>query len=196
MLYTNEAIKIRKKRQAKLKSLINEIIYIVLLPVLIYNIFIIGQAILNPNKTPNFLGIKTYIIVSGSMEPNLQIGDIAVVKEVPKEELKVGDIISFRQGQSVITHRINEILEDTYITKGDNNNTTDDEPITYEQIEGKVEKMIPIVGKFALMLHQKIAIIIFIVLVYMYVLYTGTIKRKKANRRIKREKYESENRHE
>mgnify|MGYP000242502502 CR=1 FL=1 len=111
-------------------------------------------------------------------------------------ELKVGDIISFRQGQSVITHRINEILEDTYITKGDNNNTTDDEPITYEQIEGKVEKVIPIVGKFALMLHQKIAIIIFIVLVYMYVLYTGTIKRKKANRRIKREKYEMENRHE
>lgn len=85
MLYTNEAIKIRKKRQVKLKSLINEIIYIVLLPVLIYNIFIIGQAILNPNKTPNFLGIKTYIIVSGSMEPNLQIGDIAVVKKFQKK---------------------------------------------------------------------------------------------------------------
>lgn len=130
------------------------------------------------------------------MEPNLEIGDIVIVKEIKKEELKVGDIISFRQGQSVITHRINEISEEKYITKGDNNNTTDDEPIEYEQIEGKVEKIVPVIGKLALMLHQKISIIIFIILVYIYVLYTSTIKRKKANRRIKREKYERENRHE
>lgn len=196
MLYTNEAIKTRKRKQEKLKKVFNSIIYIILLPILIYNIFIIAQAVINPNKTPNFLGIKTYIIVSGSMEPNLEIGDIVIVKETKKEELKVGDIISFRQGQSVITHRINEISEEKYITKGDNNNTTDDEPIEYEQIEGKVEKIVPVIGKLALMLHQKIAIIIFIVLVYIYVLYTSTIKRKKANRRIKREKYERENRHE
>lgn len=196
MLYTNEAIKTRKKKQKKFKKVFNLIIYIILLPILIYNIFIILQAIINPNKTPNFLGIKTYIIISGSMEPNLKIGDIVIVKETKKEDLKVGDIISFRHGQSVITHRINEISEEKYVTKGDNNNTTDDELIEYNQIEGKVEKRIPVVGKIALMLHQKISIIIFIVLVYIYVLYTSTIKRKKANRRIKREKYERENRHE
>lgn len=196
MLYTNEAIKLRKNRQAKLKKALNIAVYIILFPILIYNIFIIMQAIINPNKTPDFLGMKTYIIVSGSMEPNLKIGDIVIVKETKQEELKVGDIISFRQGQSVITHRINEISEEKYITKGDNNNTIDDEQIDYKQIEGKVEKVIPTVGKIALILHQKNAIIVVIILVYIYILYTSMIKRKKANRRIKREKYERKNRHE
>jgi signal peptidase len=196
MLYDNNSIKRRKNIENKIKNIINNIIYIILIPILIYNVSLIVQAINNPNKTPSFLGTKTYVIISGSMEPNIDIGDIVIVKEIKAEnQLKVGDIISYRSNQNVITHRIIRIEEDEngklqFITKGDNNNTEDDDNITYDNIEGRVEKIIPKFGKIALTLQNKT--IILLILIYMYVYFSITIhvKKKKKIRRLKRLEYE------
>lgn len=195
MLYTNDAIKTRQKRELTIKNVINIIIYIIILPLLVYNILVIVQAVINPNKTPSFLGIKSYVIISGSMQPNLDIGDVVVVKDYNEEKPQKGDIISFRQGHSVVTHRINEIIEKdgvaTYKTKGDNNNIEDSETIKYENIEGKVIKVIPKIGKIILTLKNKTIIIAIMVVYYIYLLHGQSIRRKKENRRLKREKYES-----
>ena len=64
MLYTEEAIRKRQRRQKKLRDLSSIIIYIVLVPLLIYNIFLIIQAVVKPGETPSFFGIKTYVIIS------------------------------------------------------------------------------------------------------------------------------------
>lgn len=145
MQYTDETIRKRKKKNDKIKKIIKTITYIVLVPLLIYNISLIIQALANPNKTPSFFGIKTYVIVSGSMMPELNIGDIVIVKSA--EDYQEGDIISFRQGQNVITHRISEILKTEngilYKTKGDNNNTEDSGMIEIDAIEGKTIGKIP-----------------------------------------------------
>ena len=78
--------------------------------------------------------------------------------------LQEGDIISFRQGQSVITHRINKIMDENgeivYQTKGDNNNIEDSGTITDSVIEGKVIYKIPKLGKISLFLQNKIILII------------------------------------
>ena len=136
MLYTEEAIKKRKERTVKIKNFMIVLIYILLVPLLIYNVTLIVQAIVNPNETPSMFGIKTYVIISGSMKPELDIGDIVIVKSAKIEKLQVGDIISYRQGQSVITHRITEIILEgeqvQYKTKGDNNNTEDSGTIGFE----------------------------------------------------------------
>ena len=76
MLYTEEAIIKRKNKIHKRKKIIITIVYIILIPLLIYNVTLIIKSILKPNKTPDFFGYKTYVIVSGSMEPSLKIGDI------------------------------------------------------------------------------------------------------------------------
>lgn len=89
MLYTNEAIKKRNKTNRQVKNAINVILYIILSPILIYNITLIMKAIINSNETPTFFGIKTYVIISGSMEPTLNIGDIIIVKKAKEDELKV-----------------------------------------------------------------------------------------------------------
>ena len=194
MLYTNDAIKTRKNKENKFKKNINIIIYIFLLPILIYNVSLIIQSVLKPYETPNFLGIKTYVIISGSMQPELKIGDIVVVKKTIQESLKVGDIISFRHGQSVITHRISRIIvedgETKYITKGDFNNAEDSESVTYKNIEGKAIRSIPQLGKIALMLQDKIVIIFLIIVLYIYLVYSGELKKKKMQRRMKRIDYE------
>lgn len=196
MLYTNSAISKRKNRKRKLKNFLSIVINILLIPILIYNLSLIVQAILNPKKTPSFLGIKTYVIISGSMQPELNIGDIVIVEEVDKEELKKEDIISFRKGQSVVTHRISEIINEneniTFKTKGDNNNTEDSGTINFEMIEGKVIKIVPNIGKISLALQNKLVIILITIIGYIYLLISGTNKKKKNKRYIKRLNHENE----
>ena len=194
MLYTEEAIKNRQNKVRKIKNIFSIFFYILLIPILLYNVSLVIQAVSEPNKTPSFLGYKTYVIVSGSMEPEINIGDIVIAKECKKDDLKNGDIISYRKGQSVVTHRIIEIkIEEEnikYITKGDNNNIEDSETIEYDQIEGLVINRIPKIGKFTLLLQGKILIIVIAIIIYLYVTKAFNIGRRKDIRNQKRIQYE------
>lgn len=192
MLYTEQAIEKRRKQEKNIKRILTVIAYIILIPILIYNFSLIIQSIINPNQTPSFFGIKSYVIISGSMEPELNIGDIVIVKE--SKELQEGDIISFREGQSIVTHRISKILvengEKLYKTKGDNNNTEDSRLISDSLIEGKVIRNIHNIGKIAILLRGKTAIIIIILLLYIYIAYSGEIRKRKERRKAKRLEHE------
>ena len=119
-------------------NVIGTIIIIIFLPVLIINLILIIKSYLNQNDIPTIFGFKPFIVLSGSMEPTIMTGDIAIIKDIKPEELKVGDIIAFRSGKSVITHRIIEINneEEELITKGDNNNTEDRYPVSFSNVEG------------------------------------------------------------
>lgn len=195
MLYTNDAIKKRKDKNNKFKKAIITIVYMLLIPMLTYNVSLIVQSIINPNETPSFFGIKMYVIISGSMIPELDIGEVVIVKDVEPNELKEKDIISFRKGQSVVTHRITEIIETEegkeFRTKGDNNNVEDVEPVKQESIEGKVIKSFPEVGKVVLALKDKTVIIAIVVSYYIYLVHDHSRQRRKAIRKLKREEYEN-----
>ena len=148
MIYTIEEIEENQRKQKKRSKKIRIIVYIILIPILICNIILIIQSAIQPKETPELVGIKSYVIISGSMQPELNIGDIVIVKKV--EDLQEGDIISFRQGQSVITHRINKIMDENgeivYQTKGDNNNVEDADILTEDNIIGEVKFSIPKIG--------------------------------------------------
>ena len=131
------------------------------------------------------------------MEPNINIGDIVVAKSIKNKEesIKVGDVISYRKGQAVITHRITNIEKDEngilrISTKGDNNNAEDSERILINNIEGKVRTVIPKIGYVTLVLKDKIVIIIIFVIAYIYIEQTEKIKKRKEERRLKRLRYE------
>lgn len=194
MRYTDEAIRNRRNRNNKIKKILTITVYILLIPLLVYNISLIFQAVLNPNETPSFLGIKSYVILSGSMQPEIDIGDIVIVKDVEENELQNKDIISFREGQTVITHRIIDIQtvdnEKQFTTKGDNNNSADNNVISADVIEGKVITVIPFLGKIGIMLKGKITIILAVIIFYIYLVKSEKVKKKKENRRIKRLEYE------
>ena len=131
------------------------------------------------------------------MEPKINIGDIVIEKSIKnkEEEIKIGDIISYRSGQTIITHRIINIEEDEngilrITTKGDNNNTEDSERILINNIEGKVIMIIPKIGYITLLLRDKIIIIVVFIIAYIYIEQIEKIKRKKEARRQKRIEYE------
>ena len=194
MQYTAEAIKKRNNRKKKIKNIINTTICILLVPLLLNNVLLIMQSIINPDKTPSFFGMKMYVIISGSMKPELEIGDIVIVKETNNYDLQEGDIISFRQGQSIVTHRISEVLitdnKIRYKTKGDNNNIEDTQMISEKEIEGKVIDKIPSLGKIALALKDKTLIIVIIMFYYIYLVKDQSIQKRKNMRKIKRNEYE------
>ncbi len=195
MLYTDQEINKRIKIENRIRNILYGIMYAVLIIIMVYNISLIAQSILKPNKTPSFLGVKTYVIISGSMEPNIEIGDIVVVKA--EENLDIGDVISYRKGQSVITHRItqinkNENGEIEYKTRGDNNNVEDEESIKPSNIEGKVIKIVPKLGNVTLILQNKVIIIFIFIIFYIYVSRNYKKNKKVNERHLKRLKYEED----
>lgn len=194
MLYTDQEINKRLKIENRIRNILYGIMYAVLIIIMVYNISLIAQSILKPNKTPSFLGVKTYVMISGSMEPNIEIGDIVVKAE---ENLDIGDVISYRKGQSVITHRItqinkNENGEIEYRTQGDNNNVEDEESIKPSNIEGKVIKIVPKLGKVTLILQNKVIIIFIFIIFYIYVSRNYKKNKKVNERHLKRLKYEED----
>lgn len=77
-------------------------------------------------------------VVSGSMEPTIHVGDMIVI-DTKEKEFKEDDIITFYdENKAFVTHRIIKMLEDDQvITKGDNKNNSEDEPIATSSIVGK-----------------------------------------------------------
>ena len=99
------------------------------------------------------------VIVTGSMEPVIKPGDIVLVKKIAGEEAMVGDVLQFYEPEEKlnITHRVMAInQEGTKLleTKGDNNEFPDSDPVTMEQVKGKVIGIIPKVGWFTLLLRS------------------------------------------
>ena len=90
------------------------------------------------------MGFRQYVIATGSMEPEYNIGDLIVIRETTKEEIKIGDVINYisENGRDTITHRVVDIIEkdgqNYYKTKGDNNNSEDSELVKYSQVKGKL----------------------------------------------------------
>ncbi len=96
--------------------------------------------------------VRPTIIISGSMRPTIEVGDMAIVGKINPQILKVGDIIQFKtENRSIPTlHRIIEIQKEEdkktiYITRGDANDVPDD-PVQPQQVVGRVIFTVPKVG--------------------------------------------------
>lgn len=194
-MYKIDKIQKEYQRIHTIGRVISAILYIVLIPIIVFNFTLIIKSFINPNETPDFFGYKSFVIVSGSMEPTILKQDAILVKKVPEEEIKVNDIISFTtKNQTNVTHRVIRIEKENgtkkYTTKGDNNNTEDKEKITYEQIEGKYQLKINQFGIVTQILKSKITLLILVIIIILISCYKGRIQKKKQERKQKREKYE------
>jgi len=95
---------------------------------------------------------RFYIVVSGSMEPTLHVGDVVFVKEVNPWDIRKGDIITFKRNGHKVTHRCVNIIEDKknwtrlFVTKGDANEDPDLELVCGNDLIGRVPS-VTIFGK-------------------------------------------------
>lgn len=91
------------------------------------------------------------VILTGSMQPVLNPGDVALMQKVSEDKINVGDIIQFWTGEAFIIHRVIYKNEENgrFQTKGDNNITPDSAPVYGSQIKGKMIGIIPKIGILA-----------------------------------------------
>ena len=144
--YDIEKISHKIKNKKRTKKIVKVIILISLIVLFIINL------ILSIEEKKHIFGIYMFHIVSESMQPTFYKDDLAIVKRCNLEELQKGDIITFKQEDRIISHRISEITykkgEKQFITKGDHNEVEDLEPVNLQNIYGKVVFIIPKIGKF------------------------------------------------
>jgi signal peptidase len=103
---------------------------------------------------PKATGSQTYSVLTNSMAPKYSPGTFLVVKPAAFSQLKYGDIVTFQLESGkpgVESHRIvgfgaTQAGEKTLITKGDNNDVNDPNPVRELQVKGKLFYAVPFVG--------------------------------------------------
>ena len=132
-----------KKNHKKLKTALRLLLVSLAAAVIGVNFYAANAAKVVGNAIPMPFGVGSAVVLSGSMEPEISIGDLLFISE--REGYEVGDVVVYQDGKMAVTHRIVSISGNEVITRGDANNTEDD-PITLEQIKGEVVLAIPYVG--------------------------------------------------
>lgn len=188
-MYKLEKLEKEKKIIPKAIKIFNIVICIIFIPIIIVNATLIIKYIKNPYEIPDFFGYKGFEIVSRSMEKTINKKDIIFIKKVNQNELNVNDIISFNNGQEIITHRIIKIEyqdgKKIYTTKGDNNRYEDKEKVEYEQIEGKYIFKINKLGIFIDILTNRYVLIILFIILLLILIHISKIRKRKKLRHTK-----------
>ena len=123
-------------KRTNLAKIITDIIIILLSIIAIIVIWGFVQVSIQHKEYVNIFGYSIFSTETGSMSKTIEKGDIVIVK-LGENTLNEKDIITYKSGNAIITHRIKKIDGNTIIAKGDSNNTEDD-PIEKDMVIGKV----------------------------------------------------------
>ncbi len=154
-------VKIIRKKDNPFKFILGVISYALFIWLLLVGVTLLIYVC--SNKIREMKGDDTpskynaYVVLTGSMIPNINIKDVVITKAVDPSDLKVDDVITFQSSDPrvpdiTVTHRIKEIFYDdatkkySFRTRGDNNNTADMYLCKQDNIFGKVIIRIPKLG--------------------------------------------------
>ncbi len=150
-------------------TIIGAVLCVVFIPIILVNLILIIHTYTNPNEMPGVFGIKPAIVLSGSMEPTIQVGDLIFLHKTDPATLQEGDVVCYLTADKAVTHRIVSVTtgEDgglRFVTQGDANNAADRLAVTADQIEGVWNGgRIGGLGNFILFMQTTTGMIIFIV---------------------------------
>ena len=125
------------------------------------NVYTFNAVRLGGDPVPMPLGVGAAVVLSGSMEPALSVGDLILI--VPQEAYHPRDVIVYQDGKSAVVHRLQSIEGDMAVAKGDANNAADD-PFSTQQIKGKVIAAIPMVGHLVNWIKSPVATVVILAL--------------------------------
>jgi len=151
------------------------------------NVFSLNASRLTGNALPMPFGFGASVVLSGSMEPALSVGDLLIVRE--QESYEAGKIVVYQSGNLPVVHRIVDISEETVITCGDANNVND-EPFPITAIKGEVIAAIPYIGYAVWALKTPTAVVIMLaaaVLLVEWSFRTGKAEKEAEKEKLKEE---------
>lgn len=172
----------KKIMNNKIFNIITSVIEWILCIILIFLIILTG--VQRFSKQGNFFGYRIFVVASNSMTPQYKIGDALLVKEVPKDTLKEGDVVTYK-GKSgavkdlTITHQIIKIEKNedklVFHTKG-LANIIEDPLVEEEQILGKVTRKLKVLSVLGDVVSNKGKLLLFITLPIAFLIAIEIIK--------------------
>ena len=156
----------------KVLTIVGIVLCILLIPILLINLTLIAKSYINKDDVPNIGGTTPLIVLTDSMYPIIESGDLIICQGAEPEEIQVGDVIAFfdpaGNGTTIVTHRVIEVTEQNgelaWRTKGDNNNTEDCLAVTADKLVAVYEgTRIPSFGNVALFMQSTPGLIVCVV---------------------------------
>lgn len=185
---SNQATETREKSSAthKILTVVGSVLCVILLPILIINLTLIVKSYTNKDEVPSVSGYLPLIVLTDSMYPEIESGDLIICHTAEAENIKVGDVIAFfdpaGNGTSIVTHRVMEVVYEDgktlFRTKGDNNNTEDRVPVPGEDLVGVYQNRIPNAGHIAMFMQTTAGLIVCVVLPIILLVAYDMIRRR------------------
>ena len=150
-------------------------------------------------EVPNIGGYSLLRVMTGSMEPTIQVDELLVVKETDPMEIQEGDIISFYSRSEELygqinTHRVVEKLEENghtvFQTQGDANELVDKTNVQEADLVGKVIGSSYLAGRVVRLISNPIIFLLLIVVPLLIIFLVNLIQVIKTARKLADEEEE------
>lgn len=159
---------------SKVISFILNMFLILMIIVIIIGAYYMYQIKIQKKEYANIFGYSFFEVATGSMSPTIEVGDVVITKIT--KDVNQNDVIVYKDGESIITHRLIEKNEEEIITRGDANNS-EDKPIKENMIIGQVIKIIPQLGTWQKILSSpEILVLIIMLIIILSTIYAYTSK--------------------
>ncbi|WP_062233257.1 signal peptidase I [Fictibacillus sp. FJAT-27399] len=146
----------------------------------------------HPGQIPSIFGYKIMTVLSGSMRPMLQPGDIVIDRDPDLAKFKVDQIITYKREDKFITHRVIDLVKKNgvvyYKTKGDANNVEDNKLVAPQQVVGDYAFHIPNAGFFLEFARGKLGILLFIILPAILIVLSEVFKDKRPKKKGRKDR--------
>lgn len=184
----------RAKLPDKILTIAGAIICAILIPLLIANCILLAKSHMNENQIPNLAGMTPLMILTDSMFPEIEAGDMVICQTTNPDKIQKGDVIAYYDpagsGKSVVTHRVEEVVKTkkdgiSWITKGDANNISDSEPVPEANLVGIYQYRLKGLGNVAMFMQTTKGLLICVVApLLIWIVYDG-IRRQLEERKKK-----------
>lgn len=107
---------------------------------------------------PALFGWRTNVVMSGSMSPHIQVGDLVVTRPISVDDLAPGQVLlvhdRLHPGRPLLHRLVRETPDGRLILRGDANKTTDSDPVSIRDVRGAAVLRIPALGLPAVAAQQ------------------------------------------
>lgn len=192
---TKEKETVKKSPLSKTGHVIYTVCCVFLACILIINCTLIVKSYADRDTVPDFAGYRPFIVMTGSMEPNIMSGDLIIAREAEPADIRVGDIISFvdpaGNGVTVVTHRVVEVLNGngalSFRTRGDANNSDDQDAVPGDSVLGIYIARLPGMGSAVMFMQTTTGLIICVLVPLVLLVGYDILRRGKQDRKRKEE---------
>ena len=124
-------------------------------------LFVIAIIMIGILILPMIVGIRPFVVLSGSMEPVIHTGSLCYINQkVESADIVTGDVIAFNVDDETVVHRVIGFDDNgNFITKGDANDVQDIAPVPIDNFAGKQVFTIPYMGYVSQWLQSKVGIV-------------------------------------